>query len=278
MNFIRLFITVVVFNTVFAYFAIAANKSASKDEVVVVYNGIDVKGSEVLEYFKDLRAQQKDIKDKKFGELDKGLQDAFVRGYINMKLLTDEAEKVGIRKSQNFQKMLREAELQLLQQTLIEEYVTKHLSDKMIDEEFSNIVKELKNATERKASHILVDTEEKAKEIRKQLTKNENFSTLAQKFSKDESSKINNGELGYVRKGQLVPEFEQKLFSMKKGEISNPVKTDFGWHIIKMIDERPVQVPTKEQLLPSIRQKLSQDIITEYLKKLYDNAKVEIKI
>ena len=166
----------------------------------------------------------------------------------------------------------------MLQQDLIERQLKDKITDKMIDDEYKKMVAELKGQEEVKTSHILVDTEEKAKEIKKKLNKGSSFADLVKEFSKDEGSKANGGEIGYVTKGQLVPEYEEKAFAMKKNEISEPVKSQFGWHIIKMLDKRAVQVPTKEQAEPSIKNKLSRDVVEKYFADLAEQAKIELKL
>jgi len=92
------------------------------------------------------------------------------------------------------------------------------------------------------AAHILVKDEKKAKEIRALLTKGEDFATLAKKYSIDPGSKTTGGQLGYFSEGQMVPEFEKAAFALKVGEISQPVKTNFGYHIIKKTGYKPPQV------------------------------------
>ena len=166
----------------------------------------------------------------------------------------------------------------MIQQEILERQIKDKITDKMVEDEYKTLTANLKGQEEVKTSHILVDTEDKAKEIKKKLNKGSNFADLVKEFSKDEGSKANGGEIGYVLKGQLVPEYEEKAFALKKNEISDPIKTQFGWHIIKMIDKRPVQIPTKEQADQSIRNKLSKDIVEKYFTELAEKAKIELKL
>ncbi|MDP4708431.1 MAG: peptidylprolyl isomerase [Rickettsiaceae bacterium] len=251
---------------------------AAGSKVVGVYTGGDVTSDQVMEQFKPVLAMQPENKGKSFSELDKNIQELLVRGYINQKLFEKEADKLGIRNSAEFKEKLKAAESQLLQQELIERHLKTAVTDAMVDAEYNKLIASLKGQKEVKASHILVDTEEKAKEIKKKLNKGTKFETLVKEFSKDEGSKANGGELGYVMKGQLVPEFESKAFSMKKDEISDPVKTQFGWHIIRVLDSRDVKIPSKEQAMNGIRGKLSRDAIEKYFTKLADQADVKLKL
>ena len=258
--------------------ACAENKDAENKNIVATYSEGEVTSEQVMEQFKPMLDMQPENKDKKFSELDKNVQEMLVKGFINQKLFEKEAEKLGIRSSEDFKKKIKAAESQLLQQELIERQLKTAVTDNLIDEEYNKLAKELKGQKEIKVAHILVDTEEKAKEIKKKLNKGSKFEDLVKEFSKDEGSKANGGELGYVMKGQLVPEFENKAFSMKQDEISDPVKTQFGWHIIKALDSRDVKIPPKEQALNGIKGKLSRDTIEKYITELSAKAKIELKL
>jgi len=256
----------------------ASSALAGKGKLVATYSGGKVTSEQVMKEFKPALEMQPENKGKKFSELDKNVQELLVKSYINQKLFEKEADKKGIRKSKGFQEKIKLAEAQLLQQTLIEDYLKTAVTDKMIDAEYKELVKTLKGKKEVKASHILVDTQEKAKEIRKKLKKGAKFADLVKKFSKDEGSKASGGELGYVMRGQLVPEFESKAFSMKKGEISDPVKTQFGWHIIKVLDSRRIKVPSKKEAMQSLKGKLSRDAVSKYFSKISEKANIELKL
>ena len=125
---------------------------------------------------------QAENKGKNFSELDKKVQELLVRGYINQKLFEKEADKLGIRKSKEFQEKLKVAESQMLQQELIERHLKTAVTDKMVDAEYDKLAKSLKGQREVKASHILVDTEEKAKEIKKKLNKGSKFEAFSKRI------------------------------------------------------------------------------------------------
>jgi foldase protein PrsA len=115
------------------------------------------------------------------------------------------------------------------------------------------------------ASHILVDDEETANEVKRQLDNGADFAQLASEYSKDTSNAQNGGQLGYFSRGRMVEEFEEAAFSMDVGEISDPVKTDFGYHIIKVTDRQEAKAANLEDSREEIEEIIkSQKINTEY--------------
>jgi peptidyl-prolyl cis-trans isomerase C len=120
--------------------------------------------------------------------------------------------------------------------------------------------------TEYHAAHILVGTEDEAKAIEEQLKTGGDFAAIAKEKSKDPGSGANGGDLGWFGLGMMVPEFEQAVVALKPGEISAPVQTQFGWHVIKLEDTRVKAAPTldsvKDELTQAIRDKKVQDAIS----------------
>ena len=131
-----------------------------------------------------------------------------------------------------------------------------------------------------KASHILVDDEKTAKEIKAKLEKGEDFAKLAKEYSKDTGSAQNGGDLGWFGPGKMVEEFEKAAYALNKGEISEPVKTQFGYHIIKVTDkeEKKSFDEMKEQIEYEVKKsKLDASKVQSKLDQLMKDANVEIK-
>lgn len=131
-----------------------------------------------------------------------------------------------------------------------------------------------------KCSHILVKDENLAKEIYKQAT-NENFSILAKNYSQDILTKDSGGDLGYIPKGKTEKDFENAIFSLNIGEISEPIKTKRGWHIIKCEDKKDITKATPDEIerkINFIKDTKARERAQEYLRGLFLSAKIEIYV
>jgi peptidyl-prolyl cis-trans isomerase C len=139
--------------------------SATENIVVGTYDGYKVTDQDVMKQFKPMIEIQPESRDKSFSQLDRKLQELLVVEYINLKLLEKEANQLGIENSTEFKEKFRMAKSQMIQRELIERHLKTAITDKMLDEEYKKLIKTLKGQREVKASHILVKTEEEAKEI-----------------------------------------------------------------------------------------------------------------
>jgi peptidyl-prolyl cis-trans isomerase C len=148
------------------------------------------------------------------------------------------------------------------------------VSDEELHKVYDDAVKPMAAQEEVHARHILVETEDEAKEIVAELGKGADFATLAKEKSKDTGS-ADGGDLGYFTKEQMVPEFAEVAFKMYPGQVSNPVKTQFGWHIIKVEDRRPRPVPEFDKIRDQIEAFVARRAQTDYVAKLRQTAKVE---
>ncbi len=259
--------------------------ASDQDKVVATYKGGEVKESQIMDQYKTILDAQPETKGKKFEELNADLQEQLARGFLNTKLVEQEGKNSNIESSKKFQDKLNGIKNQLVTQEVIEDFVKSSVNDAAIDAEYKKRVAEIKGQDEIKVSHILVDDEKKAKEVKNKLNQKDakgnlqtRFSALAKEYSKDDGSKVNGGELGYILKGQLVPEFENKAFSMKPGQVSDPVQTQFGWHIIMVSDKRPARIPTKEEASPRISSDLTKIAIGKYFENLASKYEVKINL
>ncbi|HJD62593.1 MAG TPA: peptidylprolyl isomerase [Rickettsia endosymbiont of Degeeriella rufa] len=251
----------------------------NSDRVVATYIGGEVRESQIMKEFKPQLNLPSGQTIKNFDDFPPQDQDKLIRMYVNNILLKKEVEKSNITSSKEFQEKLTNAKNQLAQKELLENYVKSNLTDKMFDDEYNKYVTSLKGKEQIKVAHILVKSEKEANDLKNKLNKGADFAKLAEESSLDKASATNGGVIGYIllnQPGQLVPEFENKAFTLKVNEVSTPVKTDYGWHIIKVLEKKPVPIPTKEEAKMTIDNVLAAEILKKYISDL--EAKADLKI
>src|SRR5207249_5540110 len=138
---------------------------------------------------------------------------------------------------------------------------------------YDDAIGQMKKEPEVRARHILVETEDEAKAVVAELKKGADFAELAKAKSKDPGS-ADGGDLGYFTKDQMVPEFSEVAFKLYPGQLSNPVKTQFGWHVIKVEDRRTKQPPEFDKVKDQIEAYLARKAQTDFITKLRQSAKV----
>jgi len=186
---------------------------------------------------------------------------------IDNELFAKAAEEAKISATPEYEQQMR----YLKRRVLRELYFNKTLKDTIKEDEakkvYTDRVAQLKPEEEIEARHILVDNEEKAKELRAKIVAGADFAQVAKENSTDTGSKNQGGVLGYFGHGQMVPEFEAAAFKLEKGQISEPVHTNFGWHIIKVDDRRKKEPPSyeavKDTIMNSLVVRKAQDAATE---------------
>ncbi len=190
-------------------------------------------------------------------------------------LFAKAAEDAKLDNGPAFDERMRYMRRRALRETYFEEKIRKSISEKAAEVFYKDRVKTMKPTEEVKARHILVKTEETARDLSEQLARGAEFAELAKKHSIDPGTKDQGGMLGYFSAGQMVPAFEQAAFTLKKGEVSDPVESRFGWHLIKLEERRQKPVPkfseVKEQILNSLIHQKTQAVADELRKK----AKIE---
>jgi len=207
------------------------------------------------------------------------LSDEAIRDALStLEVLAQEAANKGLDKRPDIQAVLELQRKELLVKLLQEDFVKTHaITDERVKAEYDK-AKAKAGDTEYLARHILVDDEKKAKDLIAQLKKDKKlkFEDLAKKYSKDSSAK-EGGTLGWMVPGNLVPEFAQAMTALKKGEITaTPVKTRFGWHIIKLDDVRKLDFPAYDKVKVNIAKQLLQMDFRKYVADLRAAATVEI--
>src|SRR6476661_4497625 len=193
---------------------------------------------------------------------------------IDMKIVSKAAEDKKLENSEQFNKRLPFTRSRLLMDSLLAsegKAATTHEAMKKVYEEAS---KQITGEQEVHARHILVETEDEAKAIKAELDKGGDFAELAKKKSKDPGAS-DGGDLGFFTKDQMVPEFSTVAFALEPGKISDPVKSQFGWHIIKVEEKRNRKAPDFDQVKGQIETYVTRKAQADYVAKLREAAKVE---
>lgn len=193
-------------------------------------------------------------------------------------IFAQEAEKRGVAASADYRSQLELARQTILIRELFNDYRKKNpVTDAEAQAEYDKF-KAQASGTEYRARHILVEKEDEAKALLAQLKGGAKFDELAKKHSKDTGSAKNGGDLDFAKPDAYVPEFGQAMAALKKGEMTtDPVKSQFGFHIIKLDDTREAQFPPFEEVKPQIQQRLEQQKLQNYQETLRKQAKTDFK-
>ncbi len=247
--------------------ALAINPAFAEEKSVAMVNGVSIPQARVDKIVKNAVAQgQADNP-----ELRKNIRE----NLISRELLLQEAKAKGLDKQPDVQDQIDTAHQEILINSYLQDYVKNHpIGDDQVKQEYDTLKAKMGNK-EYNARHILVETEAEAKSIIAQLGKKAKFEKLAEK-SKDAGSAKQGGSLGWAAPGGYVPEFANAMLNLKKGEYTKePVKSQFGWHVIRLDDVRDTKAPSFEEVKPQLLQRLQQQSVQKAIIDLRAKAKVE---
>jgi peptidyl-prolyl cis-trans isomerase C len=193
---------------------------------------------------------------------------------IDMKIVSKAAEDKKVEDNEEFKKRLAFARNRLLMDSLLATEGKAATTDDAMKKVYEDAAKQITGEQEVHARHILVETEDEAKAIKAELDKGADFAELAKKKSKDPGAS-DGGDLGFFTKDQMVPEFSAVAFALEPGKISDPVKSQFGWHIIKVEEKRNRKAPDFEQVKAQIETYVTRKAQADYVAKLREGAKIE---
>ena len=193
---------------------------------------------------------------------------------IDMKIVAKAAEAKKIEDRDDFKARLAFTRSRLLMDNLLAMEGKAATTDEAMKKVYAEASKQMSSEQEVHARHILVDTEDEAKAVEEELKKGADFAELAKKKSKDPGGS-DGGDLGFFTKDQMVPEFSAVAFALEPGKISDPVKSQFGWHIIKVEEKRDRKAPDFEQVKSQIETYVTRKAQADYVAKLRETAKVE---
>jgi len=249
-----------------------------KDPLVAKVNGVEVHQSDLT------------VAEEEAGQLPpmspEAKQDYLVQFVADMILVSKAAEDKKFGDTPEFKRKVEFARKKLLMEGLLQSIGKDALTDEAMHKVYDEAVKQIGDEKEVHARHILFraaagdekaskEAEEKLKAVIARLKKGEDFAKVAGEVTEDPSGKANGGDLGYFSKDQMVPEFSEAAFKLEQGQLSEPVKTQFGWHVIKVEDKRVKPAPKFEEVKPQIENFVVRKAQAELVTKLRADAKIE---
>lgn len=194
---------------------------------------------------------------------------------VEAHLFAEAAGKNQLGTGKDFEERLAYYKLRALRDTFYEKKVREAVTEAQAKSAYEDQIAKLKPEPEVRARHILVKSEQEAKDLVKQLKGGADFNELAKKSS-DGPSAQTGGDLGYFSRGQMVKPFEDAAFSLQPGQISDPIQTEFGWHVIKVEDKRNRPLPSFDEVKDQLMASLVQNQLKTVVQGLRSSAKVEI--
>ena len=241
---------------------------------IAVVNGKAVPKSRVDAFIKQIQTQAASQGQQLPPDIDQRVRDKVVLDEI----FAQEAEKRGLTATPEYKMQMEQARQAVLTQALLSDFVKKNgVTDADIKAEYDKF-KAQGSGTEYRARHILVEKEDEAKALIAQIKGGASFEDLAKKNSKDPGSGANGGDLDFAAPSAYVPEFSQAMVKLKKGEMTQePVKSQFGFHIIKLDDTREAQFPPFDEVKPQVKQRLEQQRLAAFRDEVRAKARTDYK-
>lgn len=249
----------------------AQTAAAGPDPMLVVakLNGEDITRQDVIDSAQALPPEIQANFDQLFPQL--------LDRLVFLKLVAAKGRADGLAEDPAVKELLQQFEDNAIREVFFQRAITAQITDEAIKARYDAEVKDFPEAREIRASHILVKTEEEAKAIIEQLKGGADFATLAKEKSIDTASGKAGGDLNWFTKDIMVKEFGDAAFTLKKDEITQePVKSQFGFHVIKLIDERMKAPPSFDSRKEEIRIQMTEELRQKVSKDLKDEAKLEI--
>ena len=241
--------------------------ASASDPVVARVNGVDIRQS-------DLQLAEEDVGADMQAATPEARREHLISYLADIIMVTQAADKKKLADNPEFKRRLAFLRNKLLMGYELQDEAKAAVNDESLHQTYNDAVKSMGGQEEVRARHILVESEDEAKALQEQLKNGADFATLAKEKSKDPGA-AEGGDLGYFTKDQMVPDFADVAFKMYPGQVSNPVKTQFGWHLIKLEDKRTKQPPEFDKVKDQIEAFLTRKAQTEFIAKLRQTAKVE---
>ncbi|SFV37004.1 peptidyl-prolyl cis-trans isomerase C [Devosia crocina] len=201
-----------------------------------------------------------------------------LRVLIDMKVMAGAAREAGMDQTELFAQRRNYLEERALRRAYFADEIAAQVTEEAVRAEYDAFAGQFQPTEEIRASHILVETKEEADAIEAELTAGGDFAAIAGEKSIDPGSGANGGDLGFFGQGMMVPEFETAAFALANpGDVSEPVQSQFGWHIIKLEEKRMSQPPAFEQVAPQVQQQVLMRAFNDRVEELMSNVTIEVE-
>ena len=247
--------------------AFAQDKAPDANTIIAKVNGADIKQG-------DLTVAEEEL-GPSLAQMDPATRrENLIAFLIDMKIVAKAAEDKKVADGADFKQKLAFTRNRLLMDSLLATEGKAALTDDAMKKVYQEAIQKVAGEKEVHARHILLPTEDEAKAVKTELDKGADFAELAKKKSKDPGA-ADGGDLGFFTKDQMVPEFSAVAFALEPGKISDPVKSQFGWHIIKVEEKRDRKAPAFDEVKAQVSQFVVRKAQADYVTKLRATAKIE---
>ena len=268
----KIIIVIAVLVVAIAALAYFNNKKIDSDDIIAYVNDQAISKEEILDFLKNSYGVPANFS---LDNLPEKYKTDLIKQIYTEQIIIDSAKDANLDNRSDIKQKLAQAQSKVIKEAYLQEVSQKETTRENIEALYQEQIANLKGKTEINARHILVKTEKEAKQVMKDLKK-KSFAQVAKEKSIDPYSKEKGGDLGYFTKGNMVKEFEDTSFNMKKGEISQPFKTQFGWHVVELVDKREAQIPPLDTIYEKLKQQLAYQAINSYINEIQDNINVEL--
>lgn len=244
-----------------------AAKAPTPDTAIATVNGEAITLADLVSVRADLPQQYQSLPDE-------ALYDGIRQQLVDQKLLEQEAEKTGLAEDPAIARALALQHQSLLANFYLRRKLNEGLTDAAVEAAYKERYADAPPVQEVRASHILVATEEEAKKLHDELAAGADFAALAAEHGTD-GTKTKGGDLGFFTRETMVPEFADAAFALEVGQLSEPVKSQFGWHLIKVTDKRDKPAPSLDEVRDEIKGALASEIAQKVLADLRAGATVD---
>jgi peptidyl-prolyl cis-trans isomerase C len=242
--------------------------AAKPDTVVAIVDGTKLTRADVIASAATLPAEYRSQVDNYFPQL--------IDRLIDITLMDEEGQRQKLQDDPEVQKLVADYESQAVRAVLVRRFLADKVTDDELKKHYDEMMKGMPATVELHASHILLTNKADADAVIKLLDAGGDFAKLAKEKSKDTQSGANGGDLAWFSEGDMVPEFWAAAVKLDKGKYTEqPVQTQYGWHVILLVDKRTKPAPAFDQIKDQVKNDLTQELVTAWLHGLRKAAKVQ---